>query len=320
MATIHCRIRPGVGARRERAPRLERWLARGAPAAAADWRARAYGCLTTAAAPSSPPTVSPAAAAAQVAFGALPEATVCLFDPIHAVAGLTHVSLPPDGLLALAADEAAALAADFGRAFAGGDARLLADSGGRLYGLLDGAWQVEACEPCEVLGCDLWERRARGADAPRLRRLVTELELWLHDHALNRARTARGAPAVTSLWPWGFGRAQGEAAAALAGFAAGGDPQFAAAVQVREFPQAPLAAAGGVVIVDAAPGAPAWPAAEAAWLAPALDALRGGLIEAVEISLGSMCVRIPRRGWRWWRPRRPWWRTFAVEGLQDEAD
>ena len=38
-------------------------------------------------------------------------------------------------------------------------------------------------------------------------RLVNEMQMFLHQHAVNRERAARGRPAINSLWFWGGGRA-----------------------------------------------------------------------------------------------------------------
>src|SRR5690606_33262738 len=38
------------------------------------------------------------------------------------------------------------------------------------------------------------------------RRVLNEVQITLHEHPVNLARTARGLPAVNSLWPWGEGR------------------------------------------------------------------------------------------------------------------
>ena len=38
-----------------------------------------------------------------------------------------------------------------------------------------------------------------------LRRLGAEMEIWLHEHAVNRLRSERGELPVTGLWLWGGG-------------------------------------------------------------------------------------------------------------------
>lgn len=44
-----------------------------------------------------------------------------------------------------------------------------------------------------------------GEDAPFWARLLHEVQMALHEHPLNQARTAVGKPPVNSYWPWGGG-------------------------------------------------------------------------------------------------------------------
>jgi hypothetical protein len=62
-------------------------------------------------------------------------------------------------------------------------------------------------------GVDLWLRElpAVHADDPRqrrLRRLQNEVQMRLHEHAINERRESQGLPAVNSFWLSGCGRAQ----------------------------------------------------------------------------------------------------------------
>lgn len=47
----------------------------------------------------------------------------------------------------------------------------------------------------------------RGADSGMLRRLMTELQMLLHEHPVNQARARLGLPAINSVWLWGVGSA-----------------------------------------------------------------------------------------------------------------
>jgi hypothetical protein len=51
----------------------------------------------------------------------------------------------------------------------------------------------------------LEEAVPEGPDATRLRRLIAEVEMWLHGHAVNAAREHHREPHISSLWPWGGG-------------------------------------------------------------------------------------------------------------------
>ncbi len=52
---------------------------------------------------------------------------------------------------------------------------------------------------------DAWLPTGSGAD--EYRRLISEVEMALHDHAVNVERAERGLPPVNSLWIWGGGHA-----------------------------------------------------------------------------------------------------------------
>jgi hypothetical protein len=45
----------------------------------------------------------------------------------------------------------------------------------------------------------------RGADAGPIRRLMTEMQMLLHEHPVNARRQARGAPAINAVWVHGEG-------------------------------------------------------------------------------------------------------------------
>ena len=45
----------------------------------------------------------------------------------------------------------------------------------------------------------------QGKDAGMLRRLMTELQMLLHEHPVNDMRAARGAPTANAVWLWGGG-------------------------------------------------------------------------------------------------------------------
>jgi hypothetical protein len=63
------------------------------------------------------------------------------------------------------------------------------------------------------MGASIADAQRADAANPALRRLGAEIEMWLHDHAVNDARGRRGEPPVTALWLWGGG---GPAASDLA--------------------------------------------------------------------------------------------------------
>jgi len=133
---------------------------------------------------------------------------VWLATPVHFVAGLSSVHLDARGLLQVDADTRQMLATDFGKVFAESGFRLeaLSSAGFLLRGphLPD----LNTVDPARVLGASISEALPDAGEAPTLRRLGAEIEMWLHDHAVNRERTKRGQLPITALWLWGGGVAR----------------------------------------------------------------------------------------------------------------
>ncbi len=309
MSTIYIRFAAHRSDALRRSPRLEQLLARaGVPMRVADWRADAF----QAAAPDVPmPPI--ASAALQAAPTAVAGAWVCVATPVHLNAGMSSVMLPPDGVLALAPDEAAVLAADFNRMFGGAGTCLAVGRGAVILAVFDEVLQVETHDPQAVAGRDLFAFQPTGGDGPRLRRLMSEIEMWLFDHDLNRTRIARACAPVTGLWLWGGG-ATSAAIPPMPAWTAGCDPLFSA---FGSEPQWPAEAGAGVIVCAEQPGSPEWANVEQRWLAPALAALRAGSVSRLDLSAVDHRVSLGRRAsLRFWRRPRPWWTSFSVGGAE----
>ncbi len=306
MSSLYLRFAAGGADPLRRAPLVERLLARAsASTRVVDWRAEAF---STVAAEGEPvPAIGPSLYAAK---GEVPGAWICVATPVHLVAGMTHVTMPQDGCLDLDSHEAEALAADFNNVFIDAGARLSVGGGAILLCVLDQALGVVMRDPADAAGRDVFDFQALGIDAPRLRRLMSEMEMWLFDHSVNRARTARGQLPVTGLWLWGGGAAL-SAAPAINGWTAGRDPLFAACHVVTEFPSD---GGPGVVVSAARPGSAEWLDVEERWLRPAIRALKTKRLTQIELSAGARRFNV-RGGlhWRFWRRSRPWWESFGIE-------
>jgi hypothetical protein len=148
--------------------------------------------------------VAPAyiAAASLDAPPASPAITLWIATAVHLRAGLAGVHLDQYGLLRLAADEQDALAQDFARSFASSGYTLAPLPRGELLLSTPGLQPVTTEEPARYAGRELHELPTARAAAP-VRRLLAEIEMWLHAQPLNDARRLRGAAPVTGLWPWG---------------------------------------------------------------------------------------------------------------------
>jgi len=145
-----------------------------------------------------PATVAAAALATQQA------GTVWLATPVHLVAGLTSLHLDRRSILRLSAADLTALATEFQRVFH--------DSGFVLEPLASGDFLLlgpqmpvaQTLEPARAMGNSIADAQPGN---PALRRLGAEIEMWLHEHPVNEARTRRGEVSITGLWLWGGGPA-----------------------------------------------------------------------------------------------------------------
>jgi hypothetical protein len=178
---------------RQRSRLLERVLARAAaPSAVTDWRADAFRVIA-------PPTTGMPGVGAAALFadrGAANAAAVFMATPVHYVAEMSSVRLPADGILALSQAEAETLAADFGRVWNDAGIRLLSGRCANLFCVFDRPTPATTCDPQDVLDRRIETHLPIGAAAPRLRQLMSEIEMWLFEHAVNRTRLGQGAPAV----------------------------------------------------------------------------------------------------------------------------
>jgi hypothetical protein len=158
--------------------------------------------------------IAPAEIAAAVLDGAQrPQAqpgTRWIATPLELRASHLRVHLEHRGLLSLAAEEQQLLAVEFAGTFGGAGSSLAPLPSGDFLLSTPGLAAHPATEPARSAGGDVAAALPRGAAAGPLRRLVAEIEMWLHALALNELRTQRGEPPVTALWPWGAGdRRQG---------------------------------------------------------------------------------------------------------------
>jgi hypothetical protein len=285
-----------------RAALLEKLLARAdACRTVSDWRVEAFRII----APQAPwPAVAPAALCAD--RGAVDGAWVCAATPVHYVAEMASVRLPHGGILSLTPAGAESFALDFNRVWNGSGIRLSMGRSAQLYCIFDQALDVTTRDPQDVLGRHIEEYLPTGTNAPRLRRLMSEIEMWLFEHGANSARTELKLPPINGFWLWGGG-APLSSLPKVQGSIVGDDVFFNA-----------LRAAGnekldsGVIIAAQPAGSDEWNATASGWLKDAAARLRAGRISRLEISAGDRCFTLSARAMRrFWRRSKPWWELFA---------
>jgi hypothetical protein len=290
-----------AGAAPNRSPLLEKLLARAdSSQVIGDWRADAFRSIAVDAA-----RMPGVAATALRAEGiAARGCSVYLATPVHYAAEMTSVRLAEHGVLALQPIEADALATDFNRIWHDAGVRLLA---GRtsLYCVFEQGLDAATHDPQGFLGQPIESFFPKGSDASRLRRLMSEIEMWMFEHPVNLSRGS--AAAISGLWLWGGGGLI-EALPSVNGWTAGHDVFFRSigAAAARH------AAASGVAVIDAQPGSPAWHDAERQWLTQSAADWRAGRLQRLELCAGERRVSVgPAGRWRVWRRRCPWWEHFV---------
>lgn len=291
-----------------RLPALESLLVRARRAAApADWRRWALGHVGLDAPPGDLPIGAALAAAAGLA---LDDASWLLATPVHLQATLTQVRLHAAGPLPLAPADAAALAA---RACAelGGDGFELHAAGDQLLARFAPAVSLATHDPALLAGYEIGARLPAGTDGGRVRRCMTELQMWLH---ANPIVAPAGEVSPNALWLWGAGRAlpRGEAHWPVLD----SDDPWLRALRTRTGaaparPDRRLATWRLASLADAGDES-VFVRAEREWFAPLARALAAGELAHVRLYLGGAEFELRRaQRWRFWRKPRPWWELAA---------
>lgn len=155
------------------------------------------------------------------------------------------------------------------------------------------------------------------------RHAVSEAQMLLHAHPVNRAREAAGRPTVNSLWPWGGGRLSPLASASTHDALWSDDPVAQGIARLLKIEGGPLpdgfgssAARNPLAVEDSLEqpartgDALAWreqlARLEANWLLPALEALRAGRLDALRLlvpgDLAAAELHVSRSDlWKFWR-------------------
>ena len=153
-----------------------------------------------------------------------------------------------------------------------------------------------------------------GRDAPRIRRLMTELQMLLHEHPVNEARAARGLPAANAVWLWGNGALDTQHAKTGAD-CIGDDDYLRGVCRANEW-GAPGTPDSAEAVIDAASGREKLVCLlkpqdrscfEANWLTPLTNAIEHGLVARLELVLDEWLLTIDR-----WRLRRFWRRAMPM--------
>jgi hypothetical protein len=243
---------------------------------------------------------------------------LCL-DPVRLRFEQRSLILDDPRRLHLSHDESSALAAALAPIFS---------ALGKLEAIAPDAWNLRLHCAAPVFQ-DLPKAAGRSASPLPLdaayapwRQAINEAQMLLHTHPVNRAREAAGQPAVNSLWPWGGGSLPAAGKSAHDALWSN-DPIAQGIARVLRIDHATLPARFGdtnarapLAMVEAleAPArtgdALVWrdelARFEADWMLPALDALRAGRLDALQLiapgEAGSAELNVGRHDlWKFWR-------------------
>ncbi|MBD3619956.1 MAG: hypothetical protein HUJ28_10815 [Chromatiales bacterium] len=258
--------------------------------------------------------------------GRSPEGFCLRADPVYLEAGIRELVLQPPEQLALTAEEAASLVETLNGHFAEDGLRFEAATPDRWYLHLPVRELLATFPLSHAVGKDVHPLLPRGKRTAYWHGMLNELQMLLHQSGVNRAREARGARPVNSVWLWGAGEPPGRWRAdwthvwsddfivrglALATGAADRPSPAGADAWLAELKGdrhllviEPLFAPAAMDDFEAWQGALAQ--LESDWFAPLLKALRRGRIRRLAV-VGSEGCRLAadrRQLGRFWRRRR----------------
>lgn len=236
-------------------------------------------------------------------------------EPVHFAAGLDRLAfLALEGETRVLDTERISLAGVFDEH--------LRSLGMELHTLSDGSWCARRAEalaiatsnPEAAAANELQLALPRGADAGKLRRLMTELQMLLHDHPVNESRARRSLPAINAVWVWGQGTVPQSTRATPLPVVFADDPytrgicalhsRSAAAVPATS--DALIAAIAGSTRALAVIPADDLESLETQWLGPLTAALSRRKLARLDFVLDSWHLHLDRAALRrFWRKARP---------------
>jgi len=241
-------------------------------------------------------------------------------ERVHLAAGLNHLSLVELGAsLQPTAEQCAALEPQLRQHLQAAGARFESLPGGCWLLQLPTTSQPRTVCPEAAAANDLEQAMPQGEGGAALRRLMTELQMLLHEHPVNQQRSRQGLPAVNALWAWGNGCLAAQASRPLPeafgahDFLRGIYRHYGRTVRAAPSSGAELLAAleeGQHAVAVLEPLIDQLDAAaqfEHQWLMPLARGLRTRCLVRLELVLDGWHLSIDRRGLRrfWRRPLPP---------------
>lgn len=129
----------------------------------------------------------------------------CVAQPVHFAAGLDHLRLAPLAQATLTEEDASTLGALVNSHFSTGELTVAA--------FVEGAWLLRFDRPIDcstqppdaAVGRNVRDFMPAGRDGARIRSLMNEIQMLLHEHPVNQRRERARLLPVNGWWLWGFG-------------------------------------------------------------------------------------------------------------------
>lgn len=249
-------------------------------------------------------------------------------DPVHLAINQHGAEMADPAALAISQDEATQLLAALNAQFAEDGLRFVA-ANPQSWLLYVGSKPDVMFTPLDaVYGCTVHDHLPHGADAAHWHRLLNEIQMLLHGHAVNDARANRNQLLINSIWPWGGGeyplpaklpRPAGivyaddaglNSLATLSGAYTGGCPASLDQIEGKDIWVVLDDLARPAQWGDAASWREAWRGLEQHWLQPARRMLWQGTMRELHLTLPEAGITITVRRadllWLWRRSWLPW--------------
>lgn len=127
-------------------------------------------------------------------------------DPVHLAPDRDQLVMLPQKSLAVTREEMQQIAETFNKSYSAESFMLEASRPECGYLKVSKDWHCHGWDPQRIAGRAVTEFMPSGADEKVVRRLMTEIQMLLHEHPVNQAREAAGQPTINSLWLWGGGQ------------------------------------------------------------------------------------------------------------------
>lgn len=257
-------------------------------------------------------------------------------DPVHLRADQSRLVLFDASVLSISSDEASRLAATVNEFYSAQGWRLEPVHPDRWYLKAGEAIRIQTSPVYAVGGHDIDTYLPKGEDSRIWHGVMNEIQMLLHDHPVNQARSEAGKPVINSIWFWGEGVCPQPAAvdwtrivsaepvsrglAALAGV-----PWTEPAATADENLASQSDSANEMIVLDnlvtssVYGDTEAWRktvvALERDWFAPLTSALKRGLLKQLTVyPCDGQRFRVTRAGLRrFWRAAKPL-ETFVAHG------